>query len=190
MTYVESAPLDDATMLHHMVRRDPESVALLYDRYGGVAFTLAYRILNDRQSAEDTVQESFLNAWRRVATYDARRGTVRTWLLTIVHHQTISLLRATRSRGGATIDIASILSLTNGEDTVATVVRGMHGEQVREALGALSSVQRQVVELAYFGGLSLSEISRSSAVPLGTVKGRMRLGLAKLRATMPQWDEI
>ena len=135
------------------------------------------------------MQESFLNAWRRAAAYDSSRGSVRAWLMTIVHHQTISLLRATRSRGGATIDIASILSLTNGEDTEAMVMSAMQGEQVREALGSLSSVQRQVVEFAYFGGLSLSEISRSSAVPLGTVKGRMRLGLEKLRAAMPRWDE-
>lgn len=190
MTYVEPAPIDDTTLLHQMAGRDPESVALLYDRYGGVAFALAYRILNDRQSAEDVVQEAFLNAWRRAKTFDANRGTVRAWLLTIVHHQTINLLRATRSRGGTMIDIDSILSLTSDHDTAATVVSGMHGEQVREALGALSTEQRQVVELAYFGGLSHSEIARFSSLSIGTVKGRMRLGLAKLRATMPQWDEI
>jgi len=181
---------DDATLLARMARRDPDGLATLYDRYGGVAFALAYRILNDRQAAEDAVQESFLNAWRRATTYDSSRGSVRAWLLTIVHHQTISLLRATRSRGGTMIDIDSILSLTSDHDTAATVVRGMHMEQVQEALGALSTEQRQVVELAYFGGLSHSEIARLSALPIGTVKGRMRLGLAKLRATMPQWDEI
>lgn len=135
------------------------------------------------------MQEAFLNAWRRAATYDASRGTVRAWLLTVVHHQAIDLLRATRSRGGATVDIDSILSLASDHDTAATVVAGMQGERVREALGTLSAEQRQVVELAYFGGLSHSEIARSADLPLGTVKGRMRLGLERLRATMPRWDE-
>ena len=91
---------DDATILERMAQRDPQSVSLLYDRYGVVAFSLAYRILDDRQAAEDTVQEAYLNAWRRAATYDAKRGTVRAWLMTIVHHQAISLVRATRSRRG------------------------------------------------------------------------------------------
>ncbi|MGI8856697.1 MAG: sigma-70 family RNA polymerase sigma factor [Thermomicrobiales bacterium] len=190
MTLAAVESPDDATIIAQMAQRDPQSVSLLYDRYGGLAFSLAYSILRDRQAAEDIVQEAYLNVWRRAATFDATRGTVRIWLLTIVHHQAINLIRATRSRGGTAVDIDSVHSLTSGEDTAATVARGMHGERVREALATLSSDQRQVVELAYFGGLSHSEIARSAALPLGTVKGRVRLGLERLRATMPQWDEV
>ncbi len=188
MTLGAGVSPDDATLLVCMVRRDPDGLALLYDRYGGIAFVLAYRILNDRQLAEDVVQEAFLNVWRRAATFNAERGTVRSWLLTIVHHQTISHLRAIRSRGGMAADIDAFLSLADGADTAATVERGMEGERVREAVATLPPNQRQVVVLAYFGGLTHSEIARSIAMPLGTVKGRMRLGLERLRAVLPEPD--
>lgn len=190
MSTVEATIADDAAILERIARRDPEGVSLLYDRYSGVALSFAYRILHDRQAAEDSVQEAFLNVWRRAATYDAERGTVRAWFLTIVHHQAINLVRTTRSRGGVAIDIDSVFSLVSGADTAATVVRGMHGERLHEALATLSPGQRQVVELAYFGGLSHSEIARTAALPLGTVKGRMRLALAKLRHALQQWEVL
>ena len=170
----------DGDLLHWITLREPEGLSRLYDRYGGVAFALAYRILDDRCAAEDIVQEAFLNVWRRAHTHDAKRGTARTWLLTVVHHQTIDHLRAMRSRGGATADIDAIMSLAGTEDVAATVARRMEGERVRMALAALPPDQRQVVTLAYFGGLTHCEIAAQIALPLGTVKGRMRLALHKL----------
>ncbi len=179
---------DDATLLARMARRDPDGLATLYDRYGGVAFALAYRILRDRPAAADMVQEAFLNAWRRAATHNPARGTVRSWLLTIVHHQTIDHLRAMRSRGGTAADIDAITPIADGADMAAAVERGMEAGRVRAAVATLPPEQRRVVMLAYFGGLTQSEIAHSVAVPLGTVKGRMRLALEKLRTALPEPD--
>lgn len=188
MMHVDERVESDGDLLHRITLREPEGVAQLYDRYGGIAFALAYRILDDRGAAEDAVQEAFLNVWRRAHTYDAKRGTARTWLLTVVHHQTISHLRAVRSRGGAAADIDAIPSLAGTEDIAATVERGMEGERVRTALADLPPDQRQVVTLAYFGGLTHREIADRVALPLGTVKGRMRLGLEKLRTSLRRWE--
>jgi RNA polymerase sigma factor (sigma-70 family) len=102
---------DDAALLERMAGRDPEGVSLLYDRYGALAFSLAYRLLRERGAAEDVVQASFLAVWRSAATYDARRGAVRPWLLTIVHHQAITALRARNARGGTTLDIDTVAAL-------------------------------------------------------------------------------
>lgn len=183
VTADESAE-SDGDLLRRITLREPEGLSRLYDRYGGVAFALAYRILQDRGAAEDVVQEAFLNVWRRAHTYDATRGTERTWLLTVVHHLAIDHLRAIRSRGGAAIDIDSVRSLASGADTEATVAVGLEGERVHTALATLPPDQREVVALAYFGGLSHREIAARIARPLGTVKGRMRLGLERLRVAL------
>jgi len=127
MVTVDESAESDSDLLHRITLREPEGIAQLYDRYGGLAFALAYRILQDRGAAEDVVQEAFLNVWRRAHTYDAKRGTARTWLLTVVHHQSIDHLRAVRARGGAAADIDAITSLASGEDTEATVAAGMEG---------------------------------------------------------------
>jgi RNA polymerase sigma-70 factor (ECF subfamily) len=186
MSAVDAATCDEVELIHRIARRDPEGVSLLYDRYGRLAFALAYRLLGERGAAEDVVQMSFLAVWRYAATYDARRGAVRPWLLAIVHHQVIDHLRAVRSQGGAAADIDAMPSLAGAEDIAAAVERGMEGERVRAALATLSPDQREVVVLAYFGGLSHGQIATRIALPLGTVKGRVRLGLAKLRVTLRQ----
>ncbi len=175
---------DDADLLDRIARHDPGGVSVLYDRYGGIAFALAYRLVSDRCGAEDVVQAAFLDVWRRAGTYDATRGTVRTWLLTIVHHRAIDVLRAHRARGGATLDIDAVTPFAGDHDTAATVERGLEGERVRAALASLPPDQRQVIHLAYFGGLSQSEIAARIAIPLGTVKGRLRLALRKLHGVL------
>lgn len=190
MITVDSVIMDDAALLERIARRDPGGVSLLYDRYSGIAFALAYRLLHDRSAAEDIVQEAFLNVWRCARTYDAKRGTVRAWLLTIVHHQTIDRLRGIRSRGGAAADIDAMLSLAGGEDIATTVMAGVGREQVRAALATLPPDQQEVIVLAYFGGLTHTEIAACAALPLGTVKGRMRLALAKLRVALQQWEAV
>ncbi|MGI8857100.1 MAG: sigma-70 family RNA polymerase sigma factor [Thermomicrobiales bacterium] len=179
---------EDADLLHRIAQRDPAAISLLYDRYGGIAFALACRLLRNRDAAEDIVQEAFLNVWRRACSYDPTRGTVRTWLLTVVHHQAINHLRAVRSRGGAAADIDAMPWLAGAEDIAATVAAGMEAKRVRTALAMLPPEQREVIVLAYFGGMSHSEIAARDALPLGTVKGRMRLGLEKLRASLRSWE--
>lgn len=176
-----SEQTDDAAILRRIVARDPRGIELLYDRYSGVAYALAYRLLGERGLAEDVVQEAFLSVWRLGATYDARKGAVRSWLLTIVHHRTIDQLRTMRSKRSADTSIEYALPLPAREDTWAEVSQGLEGERVRAALATLPPEQRQVVDLAYFGGLTHAEIATRTGIPLGTVKGRMRLALEKLR---------
>lgn len=171
----------DAAILRQIADRDPRGVELLYDRYGGIAFALAYRLLGERGSAEDVVQEAFLNVWRQATTYDTRRGTVRTWLLTIVHHRAIDQMRSVRSKMGADTVIDDAMPLPAKEDTWTEVVQGLEHERVRQAMATLPPEQRQVVDLAYYGGFTHSEIAQRVGIPLGTVKGRMRLALDKLR---------
>ena len=171
----------DAAILRRITERDPRGVELLYDRYRGIAFALAYRLLGERGSAEDVVQEAFLNVWRQGATYDKRRGTVRTWLLTIVHHRAIDQMRSTRSKAGADTVIDDAMPLPAKQDIWAEVVQVLEHERVQQAMATLPPEQRQVVDLAYYGGFTHAEIAQRVGIPLGTVKGRMRLALDKLR---------
>lgn len=174
----------DAAILQRITARDPRGMELLYDRYGGVAFALAQRLLNDRGAAEDVVQEAFLNVWRQGATYDTSRGTVRTWLLTVVHHRAIDRLRTFRAKARGDVAIDGMLFLQAKEDTWATVAEGLDRERIQQAVSTLPPEQRQVVEMAYFGGFTHAEIARQVGIPLGTVKGRMRLALDKLREAL------
>jgi len=180
----------DAAILRQIAERDPRGVELLYDRYGGVAFALAYRLLGERGSAEDVVQEAFLNVWRQGATYDTRRGTVRTWLLTIVHHRAIDQMRSARSKAGADTVIDDALPLPAKEDTWTEVVQNLEHERIRLAMATLPPEQRQVVDLAYYGGFTHTEIAQRVGIPLGTVKGRMRLALDKLRDLLRVPDAV
>lgn len=180
----------DAAILRQITDRDPRGVELLYDRYGGIAFALAYRLLGERGSAEDVVQEAFLNVWRQGATYDTRRGTVRTWLLTIVHHRAIDQMRSVRSKMGADTVIDDAMPLPAKEDTWTEVVQGLEHERVRQAMATLPPEQRQVVDLAYYGGFTHTEIAQRVGIPLGTVKGRMRLALDKLRDLLHVPDAV
>jgi len=180
----------DAAILRQIADRDPRGVELLYDRYGGVAFALAYRLLGERGSAEDVVQEAFLNVWRQGATYDTRRGTVRTWLLTIVHHRAIDQMRSMRSKAGADTVIDDALPLPAKEDTWTEVIQSLEHERIRLAMATLPPEQRQVVDLAYYGGFTHTEIAQRVGIPLGTVKGRMRLALDKLRDLLHVPDAV
>ena len=156
----------------------------LYEHYGAMAFSIAYRITGDRTAAEDVVQEAFLGAWRNAARYVDARGTVRTWLLSIVHHRAIDAVRRRR----ATIELpdvdAGVPEALTLPDTWDEVSQRLDRDTVVAALEAISVVQREAIELAYFGGLTQTEIAERTGVPLGTVKGRLRLGLAGLRAAL------
>jgi RNA polymerase sigma-70 factor, ECF subfamily len=162
----------------------PRSIEALYDQYGGLAFALAYRILGERGIAEDVVQEAFLTIWRQQATYDAERGSARTWIMTIVHHRAIDQLRGARTKSRADTAIKDAMPLAAKEDTWAAVAQQLEREWVRGALATLPAEQRQVVEMAYYGGLTHAEIAERVGIPLGTVKGRLRLALEKLRDIM------
>lgn len=172
-------------MIELLGRGEPEGIELLYDRYGTLAYSLAFRILHDTGAAEDVVQEAFLSVWRRASTYRSQRGSLRTWVCSIVHHRALDRLRgrAGRARGDVALEHAPI-EATSISDTWDRVVESLERDEVRSALAELSVEQRETIELAYFGGYSQTEISDLMGVPLGTVKGRTRLALSKLRSTL------
>ena len=160
---------------------------VLFDRHGDAAFSLAYRMCGRRSMAEDVVQEAFLSLWRSGARYDPARGSVRAWLLRVVHNRTIDSFRRSTVRDGRDVhDEAAAERLPAAELTDQEVQRREDVRQVRGALDDLPADQRQVIELAYFGGLSHSEIAEALGLPAGTVKGRMRLGLTKLRLALAE----
>ena len=161
---------------------DPRAFEVLYDRHSGAAFSLAYRMVGNRVTAEDISQEAFLSIWRSRLRYRSDRGSVRTWVLGIVHHRAIDALRRNlvHERRRATAE-----GLEERQEapelTDVEVARRDEASQVRSAIGTLPSEQSRVVELAYFGGFTHSQIAEMLGTPIGTVKGRMRLGLEKLR---------
>ena len=161
--------------------RSSEAFATLYDRHSRAAYSLAYRMMGEKQAAEDLVQDTFLQVWRAAGSYRPERRSVRTWLLSIIHHRGIDQLRSTASHR-RTQDRVKATSLTSQpSEAFAETWRNSQREQVRQALRVLSPEQRKVLELAYFSGYTHTEIAELLDLPLGTVKGRMRLGLKKIK---------
>ena len=158
-----------------------EAFAALYDRHGRAAYSLAYRMMGERQAAEDLVQEAFLQVWRAAGSYRAERGSVRTWILSIVHNRGIDQLRATASRRRTQDRAEMVASAVQPSEAFSETWRNSQREQVRAALQRLPLEQLKVLELAYFSGYTHTEIAELLDLPLGTVKGRMRLGLKKIR---------
>lgn len=162
-----------------------EAFEVLFDRHADAAFSLAYRMCGRRAMAEDVVQEAFLSIWRSGVRYDPARGSVRAWLLRAVHNRTIDAFRRSAVRDRRDVhDETAAERLAAPEMTDAEVERRDDVRHVRDALEGLPDDQRQVIELAYFGGFSHSQIAEMLGLPAGTVKGRMRLGLSKLRVTL------
>ena len=159
-----------------------EAFAALYDRHSGAAFSLAYRMVGRGNVAEDVVQEAFLSIWRSGARYERARGSVRTWVLGIVHHRAIDQLRRSSVHDKRRASDEGIEErLESGERTDVEVARRDEAAAIRSAMEALPSEQAHVIELAYFGGFTHTEIADILEMPVGTVKGRMRLGLKKIR---------
>jgi RNA polymerase sigma-70 factor (ECF subfamily) len=158
---------------------DEAALGELVDRYGGIAFSIAMQILGDVGRAEDCVQEAFLNIWRQRGKFDPELGSLRSWLLTAVRNRAIDLVRARRSREARELQLETDISdLSPGPES--EVSAEMDRQAVRAALSHLPGEQRRTLELAYFGGFTQVEIAQMMNVPLGTVKGRMRLALEKL----------
>lgn len=180
--------LADEELMPLIGDKDPEAFAVFYDRHGGVAFSLAYRIVGERAAAEDVTQEAFISIWRSGARYDRARGSVRSWMLGIVRNRAIDLLRSRAGRAPSldSDDEAALEQSPAEERTDDTAIRHETADQVRGAIGELPGEQSKVIELAYFGGFSHSEIAEMLGVPLGTVKGRMRLGLEKIRGELAE----
>ena len=171
-----------------IAEKDPEAFEVFYDRHGGAGFSLAYRILGDRTAAEDCIQEAFISIWKSGARFDRTRGSVRSWTLSIVRNRAIDALRSKSGKAPKlTFDDDAILESRPAEEhTEKEVLAAETAVEVRGALSQLPGEQSKVIELAYFGGFSQSEIAGMLNVPLGTVKGRMRLGLEKIRGELAE----
>lgn len=175
----------DEELMELVRAEDPRAFEAIYDRHSSPAFSLAYRMVGKRSLAEDIVQEAFLSIWRSRARYQRERGSVRTWILGIVHHRSIDALRRNlvherRRAGSEGIEERE----QSGELTDVEVIRRDESRSIRSALDGLPREQSKVIELAYFGGFTHSQIARMLETPVGTVKGRMRLGLDKLRQAL------
>ncbi|HZL54475.1 MAG TPA: sigma-70 family RNA polymerase sigma factor [Solirubrobacteraceae bacterium] len=183
--------LADEDLMARVYEGDTRAFGVVFDRHSSVAFSLAYRMCGRRALAEEVVQEAFLSLWRSGARYDRGRGSVRSWVLAVVHHRAIDLIRHESVRAGRDVhDDGVAATLPALERTELEVERRSDAHLVRGALEELPSEQRQVIELAYFGGFSHSEIAGMLGIPSGTVKGRMRLGMGKLRLALGDGADV
>jgi RNA polymerase sigma-70 factor (ECF subfamily) len=174
------AHLSDEALVALVARADEDALAELYDRIGRIAYGLALRVLRDERHAEDAVQEAFLQVWRSAATFRAERAKASTWILTLVHRRAVDLVRREERRQADPLTDDSALGQAP-EDTEEAAWLRFERERVQGALKQLPDVQREALELAYYGGFSQSELAERLGVPLGTIKSRMFAGLARLR---------
>jgi len=181
-----ASSLDDADreVLERVAAGDLDALESLYDKYRTMAYSIALRITGDSGAAEDVVQDAFLGAWRNAGRYAQSRASVKTWLLAIVHHRAVDAVRRRRP----TIELPEREDIPPQALTLPDIWPEVAGrldqEAVQGALSTLSDVQREAIELAYFGGLTQQEIAARTNTPLGTVKSRMRLGLLAMRRAL------
>jgi RNA polymerase sigma-70 factor, ECF subfamily len=173
--------LADEYLISFVGQGDAEAFTTLYERHSHAAFSLAYRVMGERQAAEDLAQDAFLKLWWSATSYRPERGSVRTWLLSIVRNRGIDQIRSQASRCRTQEKIEASAPRSQPSEAFAETLRNSQRDQVREALDALPPEQLKILELAYFSGYTHVEIAELLGVPLGTVKGRMRLGLRKIR---------
>jgi RNA polymerase sigma-70 factor, ECF subfamily len=177
--------LADEDVMARFQEGDARAFEVIFDRHAAVAFSLAYRICGRRGIAEDIVQESFLSLWRSGARYDPTRGSVRSWILSTVHNRAIDSFRKERLTTTRTAGDEGLAErMPAPQRTEVEIERRDDARQVRAALTTLPEEQRRVIELAYFGGFSHTQIAEMLGLPAGTVKGRMRLGLTKMRLAL------
>ena len=173
----------DEQVLEAVGRGDDDALGVLYDRFGRLAFRLAFRILRDRALAEDAVQEAFLAIWRSADAYKSERAKPSTWILTVVHRRAVDIVRREQSRRGEPLEVAPEPSAGSADEDA--VLRDRRAA-VQAALTELPGEQRQALELAYYGGLTQSELAERLGVPIGTVKSRMFAGLGRLRELLAE----
>jgi RNA polymerase sigma-70 factor (ECF subfamily) len=181
----ERARLADEDLLVRVADGDERAFEVLYDRHGTVAWSLAFRLLGEREAAEDLVQEAFLAVWNGAAGYCHPRGSVRTWILSILHHRAVDRLRqasASRRRQEALEQVAMVEPAA--PDAADVALARVEATQVRTALVDVPDDQLEVLRLAYYGGYTHHEIAGMLSLPLGTVKSRMRLGLERVRRSI------
>lgn len=177
--------LADEDLMLRVRSGDARAFEVLVDRHGSPAFSLAYRMCGSRTRAEDVVQEAFLSLWRAGGRYDPARGSVRSWILSAVHNRAIDSFRRESLRAARPLEESNVEERLAAPELVEVEVeRRADADRVRNALHDLPEEQRQVIELAYYGGFTHQQIADMLSLPAGTVKGRMRLGLGKMRISL------
>jgi RNA polymerase sigma-70 factor (ECF subfamily) len=176
---------EDRSLLQRVARGDQVAFAVLYDRYGASCFGMALKICNNRALAEDVVQEAFLSIWQRAGRFDSERGSVAAYLFAAVHNKAVDAVRHEESLRRREEGVADFATETEGEEVVEAAWLGVRRKEVRSAVARLSPVQREALELAYFEGLTYSEVADKLGIPLGTAKTRLRDGMIRLRGLLP-----
>jgi RNA polymerase sigma-70 factor, ECF subfamily len=185
-----SMELTDEALISAMCDGEEWAVELFYDRYHRYAYSLAYHVVQDPTIAEDIVQEAFLSIWRKAASYQPKYGNVRSWLQAIVHHRAIDKVRESRHRSQQWVPLQTENEQDPPGEQPDVWEEAWRDEQhhlIRTVLDQIPADQRQVIELAYFGGYTHAEIAEQWHIPLGTVKGRMRLGLQKMKYLLQEY---
>ena len=179
----------DEQLISAICKGEESAVEVLYERYHRYAYALAYRILHDPVASEDIVQDAFLSIWRKASLYQAQNGSVQSWLQAIVRNRAIDKLRACAHRDYQWTPLQADNEQDPPSEQPDVWEQAWQSEQhriIREAMEQIPDEQRKVIELAYFGGLTHAEISEQYQIPLGTVKGRMRLGLQKMKSLLAE----
>lgn len=177
--------LPDEDLMPLIRSGEARAFEVMFDRHATVAYSLARRICRQERMAENVVQEAFLSVWRDAGRFDPSRGSVRTWVLGVVHHRAIDAVRRTRVNDGPIVcDEHAVPQIAAPEPTEIEVVRRSEAGQIRHAVDQLPLDQRRVIELSYFDGFTHHQIAQLLDLPPGTVKDRIRLGMQKLRALM------
>jgi RNA polymerase sigma factor (sigma-70 family) len=177
--------LSDEALVALVARGDETALAALYDRVGRVAYGIAYRILRDDRLAEDAVQEGFLAVWRSAAAFRPERAKASTWIVTLVHRKSVDIVRREQRRRAEPLEATALKEAVDpGGSAEDEAWLAFERDRVQAALRMLPDAQREMLELAYYGGYSQSELAARLGVPLGTIKSRMFAGLARLREVL------
>lgn len=179
------SPTSDTELMKRIVHHDAAALRALYDRYGRIAFALAYRVTDDAAAAEEVVQDAFVAVWSRAGSFDVKKSSnVRGWLLSIVHNRSIDYRRRETDRGPGRSPLETAEEELSTPDAWSEVVASLDAEEVRLAVSNLPVEQRRLIELSFFDGLTHAEIANQEHQSLGTVKSRIRLGLKKLSSSL------
>ena len=180
MEHREGQGEGEDALLVRVGQNDSQAFEAIYDSYGGAVYSLAVKMLRDRQAAEEVAQEVFLAIWRGARDFDPARGSARSWILSLAHHKSVDAVRRQRLRTGEPLSD----TMTADADVAHDALRSVTGAEVQKALKSLSGGQREAIVFAYYGGYTQQEIAKRLGVPLGTVKTRMRDGMLRLRTAL------